>query len=303
MEFIRRTFWQKTFPALLVLLVGAARPAFAWGNFGHETISLIAWQQLTPAEQASLDKIIAGAPDIFPAEAEPSALFFVATWPDVIRERYRTTHKAEPLAIFTSLGIKDSSRADGLHFADYDATQTIVAPKGVSVIAGVNLSAKALADPASTVRQKAEALAYLIHCVGDAHQPLHSGHAADKGGNDIEIAGLGASHAKTELHAVWDTGLFNSTKIKDPATYIKNRLSTLIAAEKSDAAKSLDPAAWVVESHKLAESSAYVDENGHTIPSGAVLSGAYVEANLKVVDLRLVMAGLRLAAVIKKAID
>ncbi|HEY5229101.1 MAG TPA: S1/P1 nuclease, partial [Opitutaceae bacterium] len=66
-----------------MVLAGRAE---AWGNFGHEAIALIAWDELAPAKENELNKIFAGAPSIYGGKTGIDALMFAATWPDVLRE-------------------------------------------------------------------------------------------------------------------------------------------------------------------------------------------------------------------------
>nr|GFC20461.1 endonuclease 2 [Tanacetum cinerariifolium] len=65
---------------------------------------------------------------------------------------------------------------------------------------------KEMRDPAKTQAQRAEALIFVVHIVGDMHQPMHTGRAEDKGGNDIKLTYRGKD---TNLHSLWDSGLLD----------------------------------------------------------------------------------------------
>jgi len=212
-------------------------------------------------------------------------------------------HMSVPLGIFQSIGIRNSNQklADELHFADFAPDGSLADPRA-NVAVAIRLSYRALADPVSNPMQRGEALAYLVHCLGDAHQPLHCGWAADLGGTTITILGLGRSHARTELHAVFDSGLIRSTRIRQPADYARERLEPLIPKFEGRALASLDPTTWIQESHQLALEDAYVDENGTLVQNGAILSLAYERRGLLIVDQRLAEAGIRLAALLKPAL-
>jgi hypothetical protein len=271
--------------------------ASAWSAFGHETIALIAWDQMTPKQQAAIMKIMQANEAIFGSGTGTAPVLAGATWPDTVRfESDRATPNV-PLAIFTALGITMSHQSNNLHFVDYNGAYPAL-PKGQSAIVAIITAQKVLQDPASTMREQGEALTYLIHCVGDIHQPLHAGDAKDYGGNSIVIKGIGASKAKTELHAVWDEGLFQTTGVDDPAQYITKYLTDPIKQAQATATSNMHPADWATNSHHLAETVAYVDENDHTIMPGAHLSQAYVNEALVVANKQLAIAGVRLAALL-----
>jgi hypothetical protein len=220
-----------------------------------------------------------------------------ATWPDTVRREPEGKTPNVPLAIFTSLGISMSHQSNNLHFVDYDGAAPVL-PNGQSAIVAISIAQTVLQDPKSSMREQGEALTYLIHCVGDIHQPLHAGDAKDEGGNSIAINGLGASKAKTELHAVWDEGLFNSTGVDEPAQYITQFLGGPITQAQATATNDMNPSDWAADSHHLAETVAYVDENGKTIAQNAILSQAYVDEALVVANNQLAIAGIRLAALL-----
>ena len=285
--------------------------AGAWGNFGHESVALAAWGQLSSTQQAAMNKIFAGAPSIYGSKTGQDALLFAATWPDVLREGHEHGgHLSVDLHIFNPLapvGAKTSSDSviDNLHFADSNsATDDSLAEPNDNVANGVTLALAALQNKSSTALQKGEAVAYLIHCVGDAHQPLHAGNKADLGGNEIKTHAVGGEE---DLHAVWDTGFFATTKqfVKGstpPTDFVAQVVVPLFPAVKKQAMSTLKPADWVTESHQLAKTSAYVDENGKTIVSGATLSETYVSSRLTVAEQRVATAALRLAALLEQSL-
>jgi hypothetical protein len=286
-----------TWGALLAALALPASRSFAWSAFGHETIALIAWSQLSLQQQAAVTRIMAGNEPIFGGGTGTVALMAGATWPDTVRSEPEGNTPNVPLAIFTKLGIAMSHQSNNLHFVDYNGASPVL-PKGQSAIVAISTAQAVLQDPTSTMREQGEALTYLIHCVGDIHQPLHAGDAKDEGGNSIAIAGLGASKAKTELHAVWDEGLFNSTGVAEPAQYIAQFLGGPIKQAQATATNDMKPADWAADSHHLAETVAYVDEKGKRIASGATLSQAYVNETIVVANNQLAIAGIRLATLL-----
>ena len=301
----RSLFFRALFVSLLIPV--AVPKAGAWGNFGHESIALVAWVELNAAQKAAVDAIFAGAPSIYGTSRGVEALMFAATWPDVLREGHEHGgHLRVPLHIFQSLDAQDSAAkaVDNLHFADFNEATEALAEAADNVATAVNIALGFLRDRNSTPIQKGEALSYLIHCVGDAHQPLHAGYLEDLGGNRIAIQKLGGS---TSLHAAWDTGFFATTKYYVrgrtlPTGFASEVLVPLLPTVQSDALASLNPADWVTESHSLAKKYAYVDENGQKIATGATLSDAYVASRLPIAEKRLAEAGLRLAELLKQVL-
>ena len=137
---------------------------------------------------------------------------------------------------------------------------------------------------------KVEALKFLVHFVGDIHQPLHVSHAKDKGGNDIKVEFF---HDRTNLHRLWDSGLIRRTK--KPWTDYASELRQGITPEQlADWRKVTDPSDWATESYELALSHAY------EIPKNGQLGEAYFDRSIPVVNRRLAMAGVRMATMLNR---
>jgi nuclease S1 len=93
-----------------------------------------------------------------------------------------------------------------------------VCPQDQCVIGQIERFRRVLAKADTDVRKRQKALKYLIHLVGDLHQPLHAGNNADHGGNDVQVEFIGEtidpySHKPWNLHAVWDSGIL---EVRDP---------------------------------------------------------------------------------------
>ena len=141
----------------------------------------------------------------------------------------------------------------------------------------------------ATASEKTDALKFLVHFVGDVHQPLHVSRAKDKGGNDIKVEFF---HNRTNLHRLWDSGLTRRTK-KSWSVYAAE-LQQAITHEQLKAWSSTDPVEWATESYRLALSHAYA------IPGDGQLGQAYFDRCIPVVNQRLAMAGVRLAVVLNR---
>jgi hypothetical protein len=151
------------------------------------------------------------------------------------------------------------------------------------------------------------AMRFLIHYVGDQHQPLHSESRVDKkydtgdrGGNDLPLPG---HYSCNELHCVWDRVVYEFKKnvaspfTSDSYNTFTNTVSTVMKrhpVSSLDAVSNLDPDQWQKESFAIAKSFVY---NG--VQEGVALNADYVSQGKIIAEKRLVQAGYRLARVLK----
>jgi hypothetical protein len=161
------------------------------------------------------------------------------------------------------------------------------------------------------IKQQAEALKFLVHFIGDIHQPLHVGFTTDRGGNSITGTYNGASK---NLHVVWDSGVLDQRLKTDfqgsGAAYGRWIVQQLNGPWSSKATQwrqcsSSGPACsqdWAVESAAIACSNSYVDVDGKTaLKNGFKLATPYYTRNMPVVEQQLAKAGIRLANVLNSA--
>jgi nuclease S1 len=171
-----------------VLAVLAVCPcSLAWGPVGHRLVARIADTQLTPAARAKIAAILA------PGETIVS----MASWADDTR-RVRT-------------------ETGPWHYIDIPITEKHLdmardCPKGDCVITKIADFRKELADSATAADARREALLFLVHFVGDMHQPLHCSDNHDKGGNDVHVIFF---DRESNLHSVWDSGLIGRMPTED----------------------------------------------------------------------------------------
>src|ERR1700680_3693856 len=167
--------------ACMVALISSFAPtaAFAWGAEGHRMIALIAADQLSPAAKRQIQQLL-GTEDVAAGMEE------VSTWADEIRRERPNTASWH----FTDIPIGSNS---------YEPRRDC--PRDQCSVAQIDSEERILADRKLLAPVRAEALRFLIHFIGDLHQPLHSANNNDRGGNEIHVI-LGNRH--TNLHAVWD---------------------------------------------------------------------------------------------------
>jgi nuclease S1 len=153
---------------------------------------------------------------------------------------------------------------------------------------------KVLIDKQATREDRAEALKFVVHFVGDIHQPLHAV-AEAQGGNEIHVRFLGSDQCGRygcNLHGVWDSSLIQHSGMSRDE-YAQHE-EELIKAEKLETVAESNPEQWANESAKLARA-AWVSD-------GTDLDERYFETEIKVVDKQMALAGLRLAKLLNETI-
>lgn len=164
----------------LALILFPSLPALAWSGFGHRLVGELAERQLSPEARAQVRELLRDEP-------EPT-LAAIAPWADEIRDQ----------PAYDWSGPLHYVRINDPH-CDYAGARDCV--EGRCVVGAIERYARELADPALDRARRVEALKFVVHFVGDVHQPLHSGHRDDKGGNRFQISLDGEG---TNLHSVWD---------------------------------------------------------------------------------------------------
>jgi hypothetical protein len=124
-------------------------------------------------------------------------------------------------------------------------------PKGDCVIAKIEDFEKVVVDPAATAVQRKEALMFLVHFVGDMHQPLHCSDNQDKGGNDVKLDFFGRNY---NLHSVWDTGLLGRMGKEDE---LFTRFSADLTEKRAKKWGKGTVEEWAEQSHKAAQKVVY----------------------------------------------
>ena len=256
---------------LVTALVLLPVPAQAWGLLGHRLVALLAWDDLTPDTRRRIDALLQGEPD--------PTLAGIAGWADDLRKNDPVLGRQSANWHFVNLGEDDcvySQRRD--------------CPGGNCVVEAIRAQTAILADPARTRAERLQALKFVVHFVGDAHQPLHAGYARDKGGNDAQINWNGRG---TNLHTLWDSRMLLSTG-RSEADHLQ-RLRTLPRPALGASALPPPAAEW-------AEHSCRVATGPGVYPGRARLDQRYVDQHLPIVERQLRAGGTALAAVLNQAL-
>jgi hypothetical protein len=254
---------------VLAVIVGCL-PTFAWGPEGHSLVARIAEAQLTPAARKRVADIL----------GPNTTMASIASWADEVRRSREDTAPWHYIDIPIDKPHLDMARD---------------CPKGDCVIAKIEEFRKALNDPAITPDQRREDLMFLIHFIGDMHQPLHCADNKDKGGNDVKVEFFGR---QTNLHSVWDSGLLSRMGTQQ-------RLYGRLLTESVGHARKWSKGTvedWAEEAHKAARKTVYgrlpKAAAGAPVPIGA----KYEKKADPLIREQLEKAGARLAAVLNQAL-
>jgi hypothetical protein len=299
-ENMRRKHWKLLSPVLAIAAVlSMALPSLGWGAGGHMMVASIAYGRLNPTAKAQVDKLV--AIQIAPEDVTAQSLNFVdaAHWADDIRS-------SPDFKSFAPLHFIDQP------FTNDDTDLPSDLPEAENVVTALTHNVEVLKNSGSSDGDKAQALRFIIHFVGDIHQPLHcatlvteKNAEGDRGGNLFKIK-LPAGQGKTKssnLHSYWDSGIgsFPKTGANFSPPALKSIAPAAAAATKANPDTDgdwqdggpFDFAGWAKESEDLAESTAY-----NKIQPGRLPSQSYNRAALKVARQRVAWGGYRLAALL-----
>jgi hypothetical protein len=240
-------------------------------------VAELAQAQLRPGARAEVDRLLAGEP-------EPS-LSGVSDWADELREK----------------GGEAGQRSKRWHYVDFRSPDCAYAaardcPKGDCVVEAIDREFRRLADRKLPDAQRAEALKYLVHFVGDVHQPLHASPVPDKGGLQFQVSWKGEGD---NLHKVWDARMLRAAldaSRLDEASYVRS-LQAQAPLPADPARRSDRPSvAWAQESCRVVR-------EGALYPATHVLDDAYAVAHRALMEAQLRRAGSRLADLLNAALD
>jgi hypothetical protein len=255
-------------------------PAMAWSALGHSLVGDLAEDHLSPAARREVRRLLA-------EEADPT-LGEVAGWADALRSsdaaRFRATSRWHYI----------NAKGGGCGF---DLARDCAA--GDCIVAAIGAQRGLLGDGAQPLAVRRDALKFIVHLVGDLHQPLHAGNREDSGGNGFQVslrrsAGQGQGRDRalgTNLHSVWDQHVLASAGL-DREQYAA-RLRGQSAAPGALGAGA--PLAWAVESCTL------IDRQ-QVYPEGHAVDERYLEAQRPLAERRIVLAAARLAALINETL-
>lgn len=256
---------KKILPGLILAFL-LPLASFAWGPNGHRIVAEIAWQHLTPQAKKAVANILGR-----------QSLPMIANWPDFIKSD--TTHQYD--------------HTNTWHYLDFPANvgraefdSLLKAATGENLYSQTQAMIRDLKNKHLSKEKKLFALTFLVHMMGDMHQPLHVGRDEDMGGNKINVMWF---NQPSNLHRVWDEQLIDFQQL----SYTEYTKAINIATPaRVKALQSGTIADWMFESHLLADK-----VYGYTRPDSK-LSYRYNYVFVEDLNNQLLKGGLRLATVL-----
>jgi S1/P1 Nuclease len=294
--------------AAIAALCCVTTPAHAWGDEGHEIVALIAKHYLNPTVAAKVNTILAAdSTQLTPTTNIDSE----ATWADRFRDsdRYTTqVHYTETQHWhYVDLEISTPDLKSAC-FGEPPLNGALASngPAQDCVVDKINEFNAELQDPATTDAERLYALQFILHFVGDVHQPLHASDDHDRGGNDEKVKAVpplpkGTGKSSGELHGFWDTQ-FVALQGRRAATVAQKLIAKITPSQRAKWSAGT-PADWANESFAVAKVNAYGPLPAPTSPHNYILPQAYVTNAKGVVATQLSKGGVRLAFVLNHALQ
>jgi hypothetical protein len=307
---------KRSSPVLLLAcaLTVTAQPVRAWDATGHEVIARIAWDAMTPETRAKAVALLAAAPpdadlaSLLPVDSRPQAvrerqLFeLAATWPDIVRDknvpaRYEKYHHGKWHYI-------NHFWEQGPHGAPRDRTD--LSPDPENVVERLHHFERSLGETSRPAAERAVDLAWVLHLVGDIHQPLHTSARVtadaprgDEGGNLVKITD------QESLHWYWDqlvSKRFQKRASESQEAYVERvartferRFPAASQRSKLEAGRFED---WVAAGYATSKSIVY-----RGVVPGREPGRSYRRRAFRTVEPRIALAGYRLAEFLQNHLE
>ena len=291
----------------------AIPPCRAWNDLGHMTVAAIAYADLTPAARARSGALLRLNPDyaswirnVPTPQRDRTAFLEASNWPDAIKHSHAYRNDGERPSgpgADRNTGYADRLQHRYWHFIDVPLSRDGVrgpAPLAPNVETQIARFRRTLSSPSVSDEVKSYDLVWLLHLVGDIHQPLHTVSRysreqpeGDAGGNRVRLC---APPCRLELHAFWDDLLGHARR---PEAAL--RLAQRMPRAPEQLASVSDESSWVRESVEIARDVVY----GPPIGPGAgpyPLTTAYREHAREIARRRIALAGARLARLLNSAL-
>ncbi|MBU2970536.1 S1/P1 nuclease [Pseudoalteromonas sp. C2R02] len=246
--------------------------AHAWSQNGHRIVAKIAENHLTETTLQAILPLLEG-----------EKLAEVSTWPDEMRSNpdefwQKESGKYHYVNISKASDFKPSSYNISAQSGEVTDAYALIL-KATSV----------LKSPSSSLKDKRFYFKFLVHVVGDIHQPMHVGHSEDRGGNRIKVKFFGEH---SNLHSLWDGLLVENQNLSftEFAHFIDTNDKTLISKYLNS-----QPKDWILESF-------YIAQKLYDIGDGDYRYN-YVYEQTPVVKKRLTQGGIRLAGLLNRIFD
>lgn len=273
----------------------------AWGNDGHKVVCAIAYKLLDRRQRAEVDRLVElyRTPDGWTHDDYTSS----CTFPDLARRKARDGER----------GWERFARFSDWHFLNVPRSTVAITVEVARewcdddcVLRGIDEHAAQLGDARRADAQRAEALMFLSHWIGDLHQPLHISYKDDAGGNRLEPIS-GSYYASAHLHAVWDSGILRKARGPRDFWTWAGALEGQVTPDQRSTWEASGPVDWAAESYSITTANAvkycrWRSGECRRARPPHTLTSRYQREFGAVVEKRLQQAGVRLAMVIRKSL-
>ncbi|NCD68031.1 S1/P1 nuclease [Mucilaginibacter agri] len=234
----------------------------SWGYVGHQTVALIAEKHLTPQAQEAVKTLLGN-----------QSIGDIASWADEIRD-----DKTFPEHFINApLGLTRSQ-----------FEQEVISQPQDNVYKAILANEAILKSVMTSHEDKQKALKFIVHFVGDLHQPFHVSRKEDLGGNKIQVR---FEDKGTNLHSLWDSRLIDKQGLKssEMVAQLDQATPDQIKQWQSDSLMQ-----WIWESYQIA-TRLYAEAK-----PGSKLGEEYYQTHIGIVDERIEQAGIRLAGLLNE---
>jgi hypothetical protein len=286
----------------LPLALLAPQPALAWSDFAHRLTGSIALAQLKPAARAEMKRLLRAERRLDTPECRLASIEDASVWPDCVRGRYSDRFAFSAPWHYQNISV----------CGDFDINAKC--PNGDCVTAQIPRQQAILADRSRPAHERLQAFSFLVHFVGDMHQPLHLGEKGDLGGNQVRAAYGVKAYDRMNLHRIWDSELAERTLTELPAITpqrITRAEARAYTAGPADTAARV--ALWARDAWEISRSIAYPELQGtpdsctipadqrRTLPRGMVTPD-YITKAAPSVRGQVSKAGSRIALLVNEAL-
>jgi len=311
----------KILPSMILGAMSCA-PAFGWGCEGHQVVALIAEKHLTPQARAAVDALLKDNPIdpalsrfCQPVASDPMA--DSATWAD-------DSKRSEKTGTWHYLDVpRGVEKADLAKYCEPIGDSVGGKDRPGCLMTGIAYELQILKDKNRSAADRAKALRYIIHFIGDLHQPLHTTTNDDQGGNCTSLTLFGDAKP-ANLHGTWDYGIIQhylKQRNQTPEQLANGLDQRFHRKGKHWLREKPDVAAWIWEGHHVAEKVTYNKlrpklpvapaENGpgcaaereKTSALKIAVDDRYAREAMPVIEKQLAKAGYRLADVLNSALS
>lgn len=266
-KIVQKTRNMKKYLIGCIILLTQSLIAYGWGQKGHDTVAYIAEQHLTDRTREAIDSLLDGY-----------SMVYWANWLD------NASHT------------EDYSYTKTWHYKNIDEGKTFEnAPllKEGNIVDALYGQIDILDDDKSTPEDKALALKMTVHFLGDIHQPLHMGHASDRGGNYHNVKFF---KGNTNLHTVWDSKLLEASHAWSHTEW-QREIDRLRPEAMAKIVEGGNPTSWGKETYEICS------EIYESTPMATNIEYDYIAKWTPTIELQLLKGGLRLADVLNSIFD